>query len=68
MNLTFTDILFIIVILFLVASGVIFYLRTQRAKEIRELENRKDEMMSISIADQLFTLKNMDLAGQTKRK
>jgi len=68
MNLTFTDILFIIVILFLVASGVIFYLRTQRAKEIRELENRKDEMVSISIADQLFTLKNMDLAGQTKRK
>ena len=68
MNLTFTDILFIIVILFLVASGVIFYLRTQRAKEFRELENRKDEMMSISIADQLFTLKNMDLAGQTKRK
>ncbi|XJS09915.1 septation ring formation regulator EzrA [Aerococcaceae bacterium WGS1372] len=68
MNLNFTDILFIIVILFLVASGVIFYLRTQRAKEIRELENRKDEMMSISIADQLFTLKNMDLAGQTKRK
>ena len=68
MNLTFTDILFIIVILFLVASGVIFYLRTQRAKEIRELENRKDEMMSISIADQLFTLKKMDLAGQTKRK
>lgn len=68
MNLNFTDILFIIVILFLVASGVIFYLRTQRAKEIRELENRKDEMMSISIADQLFTLKNMDLAGQTKQK
>lgn len=68
MSLTFTDILFIIVILFLVASGVIFYLRTQRSKEIRELEDRKDEMMSISVADQLFTLKNMDLSGQTKRK
>lgn len=68
MNFTFTDILFIIVVLFLIAAGVIFYLRTQRAKEIRELENRKDEVMSVSIPDQLFTLKNMDLSGQTKRK
>lgn len=68
MNFTFTDILFIIVVLFLVAAGVIFYLRNQRSKEIRDLENRKDEMLSISIADQLFTLKNMDLSGQTKRK
>ncbi|MGO4936701.1 septation ring formation regulator EzrA [Fundicoccus sp. Sow4_H7] len=68
MSLRFTDILFLIVVLVLVAYGVIYYLRTQRSRELRELEQRKDDMMSVSIADQLFTLKNMDLSGQTKRK
>lgn len=68
MSLTFTDILFIIVIFFVVVVGVIYYLKTQRNKEITELEERKEAMMSVSIADQLFTLKNMDLSGQTKRK
>lgn len=68
MALRFTDILFIIVVLVLVVYGVIYYFRTQRNKDIRELEERKDNMMAISIADQLFTLKNMNLSGQTKRK
>lgn len=68
MGLKFTDILFIIVVLILLVYGLIFFFRTQRSKEIKELEQRKDEMMSVSIADQLFTLKNMNLSGQTKRK
>lgn len=68
MSVTFTDILFAIVVIFLVISGIVFFMKTQRTKEVRELENRKDEMMTISIADQLFTLKNMELSGQTKRK
>lgn len=68
MALRFTDILFIIVVLVLVVYGVIYYFRTQRNKDILELEERKDNMMAISIADQLFTLKNMNLSGQTKRK
>ncbi|WP_124057561.1 septation ring formation regulator EzrA [Vaginisenegalia massiliensis] len=68
MALKFTDILFIIIILVLVAYGIIYYLRTQRKKEIDELEERKNRMMAIPIPDQLFTLKNMNLSGQTKRK
>lgn len=68
MNIRFTDILFIIVVIVLVVYGLIYFFRTQRNKEIKELERRKDEMMSVSIADQLFTLKNMNLSGQTKRK
>ena len=68
MALRFTDILFIIVVLVLVVYGVIYYFRTQRNKDILELEERKDNMMAISIADQLFTLKNMNLSGQTKSK
>lgn len=68
MGLKFTDILFIIVVLILLVYGLIYFFRTQRSKEIKVLEQRKDEMMSVSIADQLFTLKNMNLSGQTKRK
>lgn len=68
MSLTFTDILLFIVILIVVALSVIYYLKTQRNKEITELEDRKETMMGVSVADQLFTLKNMDLSGQTKRK
>lgn len=66
--MSFTDILLIIVLLFIVIVGVIFYLKTQRNKDINELEERKDALMGVSVADQLFTLKNMDLSGQTKRK
>jgi len=68
MQLRFTDILFIIVVIVLVIYGVIYYFKTQRNKDIRELEERKDKMMAISIADQLYTLKNMNLSGQTKRR
>lgn len=68
MSIKFTDILFLIVVIVLVVYGLIYFFRTQRNKEIKELEQRKDDMMSVSIADQLFTLKNMNLSGQTKRK
>lgn len=68
MTLRFTDILFIIVILVLVGYGVYFYLKSQRTKDIKDLEKRKEELMSVSIPDQLFTLKNMELSGQTKRQ
>lgn len=64
----FTDILFIIVILVLVGYGVFFYMKSQLAKDINELEKRKDRVMEVSIPDQLFTLKNMELSGQTKRQ
>lgn len=68
MTVRFTDILFIIVIIVLVGYGVIYYLRNQRDKDIKDLENRKDQLMGVSIPDQLFTLKNMELSGQTKRQ
>lgn len=68
MTVRFTDILFIIVILVLVAYGVFFYLRSQRQKDIKELEERKQNVMEVTIPDQLFTLKNMELSGQTKRR
>ncbi|MDO4432887.1 MAG: septation ring formation regulator EzrA [Aerococcaceae bacterium] len=68
MNITFTDILFGIIIFVVVGYGVIYYLRTQRTKDIQDLEDRKEKMKGTAIADQLFLLKNMTLSGQTKRK
>lgn len=52
----------------LVGYGVFFYMKSQLAKDINELEKRKDRVMEVSIPDQLFTLKNMELSGQTKRQ
>lgn len=64
----FTDILFIIVILVVLGYGFYFYLRSQRTKEIKDLDKRKNIVMSVPIPDHLFTLKNMELSGKTKRK
>lgn len=66
--MTFTDILLIIIVLVIAGYGVFYYLKTQRGKEINELETKKDEILDIPISEQLFTLKNMELSGQTKRK
>lgn len=52
----------------LVGYGVFFYMKSQLARDINELEKRKDRVMEVSIPDQLFTLKNMELSGQTKRQ
>ncbi|MBF6626104.1 selenide, water dikinase [Aerococcaceae bacterium zg-BR9] len=68
MTLRFSDILFIIVILVLVGYGIYFYLGRQRKDAINELEERKNRVMAVPIPDQLFTLKNMELSGQMKRK
>lgn len=67
LTLRFTDILFILVIIAALAYGSYFYFKTRRAREIKELDQRKEELMGVSIPNQLFTLKNMDLSGQTKR-
>ena len=45
-----------------------YFYRNKNTQSIRELEARKEEMMAIPIANQLFLLKNMSLSGQTKRK
>ncbi|MBR7927874.1 selenide, water dikinase [Aerococcaceae bacterium zg-ZUI334] len=68
MTLRFSDILFIIVILVLVGYGIYFYLGRQRKDAVSELEERKNRVMAVPIPDQLFTLKNMELSGQMKRK
>lgn len=66
--MTFIDILFIIVIIFALIAAALYYFKRQGDNAIQELEDRKDNVMNVSVADQLYTLKNMELSGQTKRK
>ena len=66
--MTFTNILFAIIILVVVVYGIIYYFKMQLKSQITQLKERRDAMMNISVSDQFFLLKNMSLSGQTKRK
>lgn len=56
-----------IILLVLVGYGAIMYLTTQQANRIKAIDEKKQKAMAIPVADNLFTLKNMNLTGQTKR-
>lgn len=64
----FTDILLGILVIAIIGYIILYYLRNKLEKEIQELNDRKEELMAIPVAEQLHTLKNMELSGQTKRK
>ena len=56
-----------IILLVLVGYGAIMYLTRQQANRIKAIDEKKQKAMAIPVADNLFTLKNMNLTGQTKR-
>ena len=56
-----------IILLVLVGYGAIMYLTRQQANRIKAIDEKKQKAMDIPVADNLFTLKNMNLTGQTKR-
>ena len=56
-----------IFVVILVGYGVVDYLNRKQANRIKEIEERKYKMMAIPVADNLYTLKNLNLTGQTKR-
>lgn len=56
-----------IILLVLVGYGAIMYLTRQQANRIKAIDEKKEKAMAIPVADNLFTLKNMNLTGQTKR-
>ena len=64
----FTGILLLIILVCVLGYFAYHFYRSRNTQSIRELEARKEEMMAIPIANQLFLLKNMSLSGQTKRK
>ncbi|MDE1547912.1 septation ring formation regulator EzrA [Jeotgalibaca caeni] len=56
-----------IFVIVLIGYGVVFYLNRKQANRIKEIDQRKEKMMAIPVADNLYTLKNLNLTGQTKR-
>ena len=56
-----------IFVVILVGYGVVYYLNRKQANRIKEIDDRKHKMMAIPVADNLYTLKNLNLTGQTKR-
>ncbi len=56
-----------IFVVILVGYGVVYYLNRKQANRIKEIDERKHKMMAIPVADNLYTLKNLNLTGQTKR-
>lgn len=56
-----------IFIVILVGYGVVYYLNRKQANRIKEIDDKKHKMMAIPVADNLYTLKNLNLTGQTKR-
>lgn len=47
--------------------GVLFYLSRKHDQVIEEITVKKQKIMAVPIADTLYTLKNLNLTGQTKR-
>lgn len=56
-----------IFIIVLIGYGVVYYLNRKQATRIKELDEKKYQMMAIPVADNLYTLKHLNLTGQTKR-
>lgn len=63
----FVYFLLIIVVVGAIGYGVAHYLSQKQSKVIEELGVKKQKLMTVPIADILFTLKNLNLTGQTKR-
>lgn len=56
-----------IFVIVLIGYGVVFYLNRKQATRIKEIDSKKETMMAIPVADNLYTLKHLNLTGQTKR-
>lgn len=56
-----------IFIIILIAYGVVLYLNRQQVNRIKVIDQKKHEMMTIPVADNIYTLKQLNLTGQTKQ-
>lgn len=63
----FVYFLLVIVIVGAIGYAVAYYLSQKQSKIIEELGVKKQKLMTVPIADILYTLKNLNLTGQTKR-
>lgn len=56
-----------VVIIGAIGYGVAYFLSQKQSKELEEINVKKQKMMAVPITETLFTLKNLNLTGQTKR-
>lgn len=56
-----------ILVVALVGYAIVYYLNRKQANRIKETQKKKHKMMTIPVADNLYTLKNLNLTGQTRR-
>lgn len=56
-----------VVIIGAIGYGVAYFLSQKQFKVLEEINVKKQKMMAVPITETLFTLKNLNLTGQTKR-
>lgn len=66
-SVNFLIALLILIILVFVGYGLLYYLGRKQTKANIELDERKQEIMAIPVADKLFTLRNKNVTGSTRR-
>ena len=59
--------LLILIILVLLGYGLIYYLGRKQTQANIELDEQKQEIMSTPVADKLYTLRNKNVSGATRR-
>lgn len=63
----FMNLLIGIIIIAIIGYFVFYYYQHKQKKDISELQNQREDLMAVPVADTLYTLKNMNLTGQTRR-
>lgn len=66
-NVNFLIGLLILIILVFVGYGLLYYLGRKQTKINIDLDERKQEIMSMPVADKLYTLRNKNVTGSTLR-
>ncbi len=67
MRVPFLIALLILIILVLLGYGLIYYLGRKQTQANIELDEQKQEIMSTPVADKLYTLRNKNVSGATRR-
>ncbi|MCY3036565.1 MULTISPECIES: septation ring formation regulator EzrA [Aerococcus] len=59
--------LIIIIVIILIGYGLLYYLGRKQSKTNLELDEKKQEIMAIPVADKLYTIRNKNVSGNTRR-
>ncbi|MDK8502141.1 septation ring formation regulator EzrA [Aerococcus sp. UMB1112A] len=59
--------LLVVILIVLISYGILYYLSKKQTKTNQELDEQKQEIMAIPVADKLYTIKNKNVTGKTGR-